>query len=68
MKTLGVSANASKARAGALLDRILPLARQHGARVIADPQTAALADGIEPVPFDRLFAEADVVMAPSKIQ
>ena len=62
MKTLGVSANASKARAGALLDRILPLARQHGARVIADPQTAALADGIEPVPFDRLFAEADVVM------
>lgn len=63
MKTLGLSANASKANAGPLLGRILPLAHRHGLRVVADPATAALAPGLEPLPFDRLFAEADVVMA-----
>lgn len=62
MKTLGLSANASKPSVAALLGRILPLAHRHGLEVIADPQTAALTPGLKAVPFPALSDQSEVVM------
>lgn len=63
MKTLGIVANCSKKRAPVVLERLAGKAKDAGLRLLADETTGALLDGCSVMALDRVFDEADAVMA-----
>jgi len=63
MNTIGLMANATKPRAPAVLERLQSLARQTPLRLLADPATAALVEGLDARPLPDLFDAVDAVMA-----
>jgi len=63
MNTIGLVANDTKPRASAVLAHLRSLARQTPLRLLADPATAALVEGLEARPLPDLFDAVDAVMA-----
>lgn len=63
MKTLGVIANCSKARAAVVLAEIEKRADAAGIRLVADPETGSLTRSADVVPATEVFDRSDAVMA-----
>ena len=63
MKTIGVIANCTKARANDVVRRIRNRSRELGLEVLCDPETASLIGLSEGVALDALAERADIIVA-----